>query len=351
LHSSDGVNWFGGNQQRQQLYPIQKMTHKHNSYLTKEEFNQAIAERYWLSSNGLFIHVDNDAPLFIDQNNEHPGFMCLQAKRALPYDIYHTTFDFTYHVGIGLNARDTHMQAVARILGKPTGHPDERMVREPVWSTWARYKRDVNEAVVKEFAQEILNNNFYGQFELDDDWEVCYGALTFNTNKFPNIKGLTDALHDKGFRVTLWIHPFINDDCESYYTDAKNKGRLVTDHKGSVKTQWWNSGSQRAAYIDFTKSEVANWFVEHLQALQKSAGIDSYKFDAGESSWTPPDPILNGTGKQHPHKIVADYVRAVARFGPLVEVRAGHSTLNNGLPTLITTLLQVHYDTHTHKAP
>lgn len=101
--------------------------------MPKEFANQAITERYWLNSNGIFIRVDNDAPLFIDQNNEHPGFMCLEAKRALPYDIYHTSFDFTYHVGIGLNARDAHMQAVARFLGKPSGHPDVKMVQQPVW--------------------------------------------------------------------------------------------------------------------------------------------------------------------------------------------------------------------------
>jgi myogenesis-regulating glycosidase len=358
LATKANVNWYGGNQQRFQYYPIQKMTHKHNSYVTKEDQNQAITERYWLNSNGVFIHVDNDAPLFIDQNNEHPGFMCLQAKRSLPYDIYHSTFDFTYHVGIGSDARVAHMQAVGRFLGKPSGHPDEKMVREPVWSTWARYKRNVNEAVVMEFAQEILDNGFTGQFELDDDWEECYGALTFNKQKFPNIKSLTDSLHSRGFRVTLWIHPFINKDCTSYYNDALSKGRFVADHKGNVNTSWWNSAKNQASYIDFTKVEVAKWFSDHLKALQISAGIDSYKFDAGESSWVPPDPVLNGTGKQHPSKITVDYVRTVAKFGSLVEIRSGHSTqdlpvyvrmidkdtewtLNNGLPTLITTLLQV----------
>jgi myogenesis-regulating glycosidase len=352
------VNWYGGNQQRFQYYPIQKMTHKHNSYVTKEENNQAVAERYWLNSNGVFVFVDNNAPLFIDQNNEHPGFLCLQAKRALPYDIYHPTFDFRYHVGIGLDARAAHMQAVAKFLGKPTGHPDEKMVREPVWSTWARYKREVNEAVVKEFAQEILDNGYVGQFELDDNWEECYGAAAFDKTKFPDIKGLTDSLHAKGFRVTLWIHPFINKNCPAYYKDALDNNRFVKDHKGNPETSWWCSERNGAGYIDFTKTEVAKWFNNRLKNIQTTAGIDSFKFDAGESSWTPPDPVLNGTGKDHPRKITIDYVKTVSQFGSLVEVRSGHSTqnlpifmrmidkdtewtLNNGLPTLITTLLQV----------
>ena len=334
------------------------MTHKHNPYVTNYVSNQAVTERYWLNSNGIFIHVDNDAPLFIDQNNEHQGFMCLEAKRALPYDIHHKTFDFTYHVGIGLNARDAHMQAVARFLGKPSGHPDERMVEQPIWSTWARYKTDVNELSVMNFAEEIIANGFTGQFELDDNWEECYGALTFNKQKFPNILNLTDALHSKGFRVTLWIHPFINKDCEHYYTDAKINGRFVANHKGKVEMQWWNSKKLGASHIDFTKSEVAKWFTDRLKSLKLTAGIDSFKFDAGESAWVPSDPVLNGSGKEIPSKITKDYVRTVARFGPLVEVKAGQSTqdlpvfvrmsdrdtdwtLNDGLPTLITTLFQV----------
>jgi alpha-glucosidase (family GH31 glycosyl hydrolase) len=358
LSSSAGVNWYGGNEQRWQNYPIQKLVHKHNSYVTKEEFNQAIAERYWLNSHGIYFYVDLDAPLFIDQNNEHPDFMCLQARRALPYDIYHSRFDFTYHIGIGLNARDAHMRAIERFLGKPSGHPDEAMVREPIWSTWARYKVDVNDAVVRTFANEILSNGFNGQFELDDDWEVCYGALTFRDSKFPNIKNLTDWLHSQNFRVTLWIHPFINKNCTDYYSVATENQYLVADHSGNTDTQWWNSQRGEAAYIDFTKPEAATWFYNRLDELRKSAGIDSYKFDAGETSWTPSDPVLSGTRQQHPSKIVQDYVRTVAKFGPLVEVRAAQNTqdlpifvrmidkdtewtLNNGLPSLITTMLQV----------
>ena len=62
----------------------------------------------------------------------------------------------------------------------------------------------------------------------------------------------------------------------------------MLDHNGNPDTQWWNSGKAEAAYIDFTKPEVAQWFTDHLKQLQTSAGIDSYKFDAGETSWSPP---------------------------------------------------------------
>lgn len=63
---------------------------------------------------------------------------------------------------------------------------------------------------------------------------------------------------------------------------------LVLDQNGSPLTKWWNSEENEAAYIDFTKQAAVDWYVGRLKALQVSAGIDSYKFDAGESSWSPP---------------------------------------------------------------
>ena len=89
----------------------------------------------------------------------------------------------------------------------------------------ARYKAAIDEKTVEEFASEIERYGFNNsQFEIDDDWEICYGALTFRESKFSNIHNQTDKLKSRGFRVTLWIHPFINKGCEPWYTEAKDKG-------------------------------------------------------------------------------------------------------------------------------
>ncbi|XP_055638896.1 myogenesis-regulating glycosidase-like [Toxorhynchites rutilus septentrionalis] len=355
-----GSNWYGGPQQKYQYWPIQKLRFNEYSFISKEADNCAVADRYWLNSLGSFVYVDDQAPLFIDQNYGEPGYMCLEVKKSLPYDIHDNTYSFIYKIGISSDAKKAHMAAVTHILGKPTGHPAEEMVKYSVWSTWARYKRDINQTVVLKFADEIIQHGWKnGQYELDDDWEVCYGALKFNTKKFPNIKQTVDSIRAKGFpRVTLWIHPFVNKGCEPVYSEAKRYGYFVADHNGNPDTQWWNSMKGEAAYIDFTKPEVAQWFTRRLQAILDESGIDSFKFDAGESSWSPPDALLNGPRAQHPYLIVEDYLRAVAMFGDLVEVRSAHSTQdlpifvrmidkdsewnwNNGLPTLITTLLQM----------
>jgi myogenesis-regulating glycosidase len=75
-------------------------------------------------------------------------------------------------------------------------------------------------------------------------------------------------------------------------------------------------------------------------------------------SWSPTDPIFNTKALEYPHRIVKDYVRTCAKLGDLVEVRSAQGTqdlpiflrmidkdtewtVNNGLPSLITTMLQM----------
>ena len=123
LGNSSNINWFGGNQQHDQYWPIQKQKHVHNDFVTKEAFSNSIMERYWLNSNGVFFYVDQTVPLFLDQNNEDIGFLCFEAQKKLPYDTQAMNFDFTYKVGVANDARISHMEAVVRHLKKATGYP------------------------------------------------------------------------------------------------------------------------------------------------------------------------------------------------------------------------------------
>ncbi|XP_069697295.1 myogenesis-regulating glycosidase-like [Periplaneta americana] len=346
------AHWFGGPEQFYQYWPVEKDMFADYSYVTKQQDNQGIAEPYWLNSDGVYFHVDDGVPLFIDLNNGNKS-LCFKAKNAAPYPP--TTIPFlNYSICTYADAREAHEHAIQTVLGKPTGYPDERMIKHPIWSTWARYKKDVNESVVLAFAEEIVSNGFNNsQLEIDDDWEVCYGALTFRESKFPNMKNLTDTLKAMGFRVTLWVHPFINLDCEPWHSEALEKGYFVKNLDGSVNSSWWNGAG---SVIDFTNPEAAEWYVNRLKQLQEENGIDSFKFDAGETSWLPQLPVLNATDIQNPSIYTTSYVNTVSQFGPMIEVRVGQRSQNlpifvrmldkdtrwnwnNGLKTLVSTLL------------
>lgn len=138
----------------------------------------------------------------------------------------------------------------------------------------------------------------------------------------------------------------------------------MKNEEGSVLTKWWNSDGLNAQYLDFTNGEVREWFLDRLKLLQKTYGIDSFKFDAGETSWAPQVPVLSGDIEEAPNQLTADYVRTCAMFGDMIEIRSGFRTqdlpvfvrmidkdstwgVNNGLYTLVTTLLQMNLNGYT----
>ncbi|XP_034948983.1 myogenesis-regulating glycosidase [Chelonus insularis] len=367
LSLHDDTQWIGGPQYRYQRWPVQHMYYEEEPYVTTHPTNIAIAERYWLSSRGFSVYVYNWAPLFLDQNNFKDKHLCLIAENKKPYSD-NTSLALSYEVAWHNDSKLAHESIVSRHLGKPNGIPDERMVRHPIWSTWARYKANITESIVNKFASEIVANKFNNsQLEIDDNWETCYGSAIFDPKKFPNVTRLTQGLKRQGFRITLWIHPFINEGCEPAYSTALKNGYFVKNQQGQVHTTWWQ-GEKGAGVIDFTNPNATNWWVARLKAIEK-LGVDSFKFDAGESSWLPQIPILTGPKELQPGIYTRAYVNALAtNFNNIIEARVGWGTQdlpifirmidkdtrwtwNNGLPTLITTLLQMNMAGYVYVLP
>nr|CAH7726086.1 unnamed protein product [Callosobruchus chinensis] len=225
-----------------------------------------------------------------------------------------------YDIVIERNPRKAHMNAIQNVLGKPSGHPNPKMVKEPIWTTWAKYKAKINDSVVLEFAEGIRKQNYSaGQLEIDDAWEKCYGAQEFDTSKekFGDIQNTVKKLKEMDFRVTLWVHPFVDDNCHPRSEEGKKNGYFVKDTSGGDKATWWNS--QNSHQIDFTNPEAAKWYTERLKKLQKNPGIGAFKFDAGETNYGPQPSVYNIDPELVPNALSKHYVETCAQFGDLIE--------------------------------
>ncbi|KAI8433920.1 hypothetical protein MSG28_012092 [Choristoneura fumiferana] len=361
--------WFGGPEQKEQYWPIQNGRLQKYSMISKEDDNAAVSERYWLNSEGVYIYVHPEAPLFVDHHNILDNHICFVAEVTDPYSTRRTHNVLKYDIWLFDNAKVAHQHAVDTYLGKPSGIPEYRMIQYPIWSTWARYSREIDQESLWTFANEIKDSGFpNAQFEIDDLWEICYGSLTVDERKLPDLKQLVQDIKGLGFRVAIWVHPFINKDCNPWYSEALEKGYLVLNEEGSPDSTWWNNNGSLPGYIDFTNPEAADWYSSRIQNILDTYDIDTIKFDAGESSWSPQIPVQNGDIDLHPGHIVQTYVRTVAKFGPSIEVRSGMRTqdlpvfirmvdkdtywgFNNGLATLVTTLLQMNLQGYTLVLP
>jgi len=356
--------WFGGPENTVQYWPFNNMTFKDWPYDVNHRLSQGVAEPYWVTSSGFYVFVDKKTPLFIDANNVYSNGLCLVSKQYPPYLPRGGTY-LGYKVCAYTDVREAHINAVRTDLGTPTGIPDPWMIKHPVWSTWARYKKDINDTIVKWFAQEINKQGFNNsQIEIDDNWESCYGNAEFNVSRFADMPALGKYLHSIGFRITLWNHMFVNVECD-LFSELKRRGFLVQSQDGSVETTWWDG---TAGVVDFTNPEAARWFLNYRRDMMRQNHIDGLKLDAGEPSWLPQIPKLNADLLDQPNAFTSSYVRTVAQFGPLTEVRVGHNSqdlpifvrmldkdshwsFSNGLPTLLTTLFTMNLAGYTLVLP
>ena len=314
-----------GPQVRCQTWPIENWNRKLKPYICGDSFADeygGVQERYWLSSQGVALFVEPEVPLFVAMNSGNDRKLVLTSKFARPYK--------------NVDSRDVtsvHRLAAGKVIARPHGIPNETLFRAPIWSTWARYKKHVDQETVLRFADEIRENGFSAsQMEIDDDWTTAYGDLDFDPVKFPTPKAMVERLDQLGFRVTLWVHPFASPKSKAFYAKSPAGESLwVTSPVGGVIT-WWNGLGR---YMDITHPDAVHRFTDALRCLQNRYGIASFKFDAGEANWLPAwfgthTPLANPSAYS---RLYAETAHAVDPEVRCQEVRVGVRTQH--LPLLV----------------
>ena len=139
--------WFGGSESgSQQYWPINNQSYdSYRPYLTGFfDGNSAIMERYWLSSSGVAIAVDQAVPLFVKITDNS---ICFLASSQWPYPTSQTP-TLKYDVcTIDKSPSDAsylqnlHLYMIQTYFKRPCDVPDALMFKRPIWSTWAEYKK------------------------------------------------------------------------------------------------------------------------------------------------------------------------------------------------------------------
>ena len=181
----------------------------------------------------------------------------------------------------------------------PTGEEPELLYfAAPQYNTWIEFTYHQNEKDILAYAKSMLDHGLPpGVFMIDDTWQHGYGEWEFDARRFRDPKGMVAKLHAMGFKVLLWMCPFVSMDSPAYRRIAF--GRNPDDVKGyptkggflveslapgwggvppPAPVRWWNG---RSALLDFTHPNAVNWFTEQLDRLVRDYGVDGFKFDGG----------------------------------------------------------------------
>ncbi|MCG6186021.1 glycoside hydrolase family 31 protein [Maribellus maritimus] len=205
--------------------------------------------------------------------------------------------------------------------------PDEMLFTEPQYNTWIELTYDQNQEDILKYAHAIINNGFPpGVFMIDDTWQEDYGLWNFHPGRFPNPRQMMDELHKMGFKVMLWVCPFVSPDQALIVREImKGKGFLLKkiDETTTWETarepaiiKWWNGYS---ALLDFSNPAAVDWFNNQLDRLVNEYGVDGFKLDAGDMQYYPPNAISKENVS--PNKQCELYAMIGLRY-PLNEYRA-----------------------------
>ena len=124
---------------------------------------------------------------------------------------------------------------------------------------------------------------------IDASWQPYYHSFSFDPVKFPDPAGMIRQAHSQGYRIVLWISPWL------VYDDPPSENyRYCAEHGFFIRTpagdpyvhRLGNSPTFVGSCIDFTNPEAVAWWGEQIRRLARM-GVDGFKTDFGEQ--IPPD--------------------------------------------------------------
>ena len=183
----------------------------------------------------------------------------------------------------GNSLRDAFLYASRRYFPPSGKTPDELLFSSPQYNTWIELMYNQNQSGILKYARGIKDHGFpAGVLMVDDNWQEDYGKWDFNKGRFSDPKAMIATLHADGFKVMLWVCPFISPDCD-VYRDLARQNLLVKDNSGEPAiVRWWNGAS---GLLDFTNPKAVDWFRSRLDFLQSTYQVDGFKLDGGDSSF------------------------------------------------------------------
>ena len=184
-------------------------------------------------------------------------------------------------VQAGSNLKEAFLAASAKHFAPSGNIPPEMFLNVPQYNTWIELGYNQNQEDILKYAHGIADNGFpSGILMIDDNWQKYYGSTEFRPEKFSDPKAMMDELHSMGFKLMLWVCPFVSPDSQEFRA-MRRKGYLIMDKEGRKPAivDWWNGFS--AAY-DMSNPDAFAYFKSTLVELQEKYGIDGFKFDAGD---------------------------------------------------------------------
>ncbi|GAB1821574.1 TIM-barrel domain-containing protein [Herbidospora sp. RD11066] len=271
---------------------------------------------FYLSSRGYGIVVDSGMPVEFD--------MCQTTHSDVQIVVPDDLID--YYVLGGPTPAD-----VLRRLHALTGPA----VLPPKWAfgSWisSGFFRDSQERVLDR-ARKIRERGIpCDVLHLDTFWQIDghWSDLRWDRDAFPDPEGMLAELGRQGFKVCLWMNPYISHLSPGFEEAASSGYLLLTRDGEAYVADAWHGSYPACGIVDFTNPAARVWFRGLLKGLLEQ-GVQVFKTDFAEG--VPANAVAyNGMTGTELHNVyslmfndlVAEVTREVAGHG-LVWARSSY---------------------------
>ncbi len=164
-----------------------------------------------------------------------------------------------------------------------------RMKVPPRWAfgLWMSRCRYPNRRSLEEAADGMREHNIpCDVLHIDPDWLVLDRLncdFIWSHEKYPEPIEMMASLKEKGFRISLWELPYI-DDASPLIEEAKEGGYLVSDGNGDAAkvVRTFSRDGRPRRLVDFSNPEARNWWKKKNKELL-DLGVSVLKCDFGEA--------------------------------------------------------------------
>jgi alpha-glucosidase (family GH31 glycosyl hydrolase) len=265
---ASGGHWYGHGFSHDQHYPLER------GEIAAEPFAvNNIQSPIWACSAGVAILAETCGPLDVKVNAAGSGLLEVASPGA----------PLALRLFAGEDLPAGHRALMAH-LGWPGAVPERSWLAETVFCTWTQFPRCITQERIVEMAREIREREYpCSTITVDDRWESCYGELRFSPD-FPDPAAMMEELHGMGFRVVLWVTPFVNREAKTF-PELTAEGLLVPSKGGgAAMLKWWGG---EAGLVDLTNPAARGWYRDQLVRLREEVGVDGFKIDGGDAKYQP----------------------------------------------------------------
>lgn len=224
---------------------------------------------FYISSRGYGVFINNPGRVMLE----------VQSERTTRVNIAVQGESLEYVIISGPSPKDI-LNRYTALTGRPA--------LPPAWSygLWltTSFTTSYSEETVTGFLDGFKQRNIpLSVFHFDSFWmkSFTWCDFTFDDENFPDAKGYISRLKSRGFKICVWINPYIAQ-ASPLFAEGKKNGYFITRADTVRPTVWqWDNWQAGMAVVDFTNPAACEWYAGHMRRLM-DLGVDSFKTDFGE---------------------------------------------------------------------